>query len=236
MTDTTATDTATLSPAQLAPYIQHTKIETGITRDEMLAHAREAIEHGFNAAMIPASWVRDVASELAGTGVELATALDFPTVGVMTSAGKAAEAEAIAKLGATQLDIGVQVGWLKSGMYDAFRDDIAGVVKASGIPVKVMLELPLLTDAEKETAVELAMEAGAAFLKNASSGQIETANPDSIRYLVDRARDGVKVKASGSIKTYRQALGLIDAGAVLLGTSAGMAIISDTGDENTTSY
>ncbi|PFG29934.1 deoxyribose-phosphate aldolase [Paramicrobacterium agarici] len=236
MTDTTATGTATLSPAQLAPYIQHTKIETGITRDEMLAHAHEAIEHGFNAAMVPASWIRDVASELAGTGVELATALDFPTVGVMTSAGKAAEAEAIAKLGATQLDIGVQVGWLKSGLYDAFRDDIAGVVKASGIPVKVMLELPLLTDAEKETAVELAMEAGAAFLKNASSGQIETANPDSIRYLVDRARDGVKVKASGSIKTYRQALGLIDAGAVLLGTSAGMAIISDTGDENTTSY
>lgn len=236
MTDTTATGTSTLSPAELAPYIQHTKIETGITRDQMIAHTREAIEHGFNAAMVPASWVREVAAELAGTGVELATALDFPTVGVMTSAGKAAEAEAIAKLGATQLDIGVQVGWLKSGMYDAFRDDIAGVVKASGIPVKVMLELPLLTDSEKETAVELAMEAGAAFLKNASSGQIETANPDSIRYLVERARDGVKVKASGSIKSYRQALGLIDAGAVLLGTSAGMSIISDTGDENTTSY
>lgn len=236
MTDTTATSTATLSPAELAPYIQHTKIETGITRDTMIAHAREAVEHGFNAAMIPASWVHDVAGELAGTGVELATALDFPTVGVMTSAGKAAEAEAIAKLGATQLDIGVQVGWLKSGMYDAFRDDIAGVVQASGIPVKVMLELPLLTDAEKEAAVDLAMEAGAAFLKNASSGQIETANPDSIRYLVKRARDGVKVKASGSIKSYQQALGLIDAGAVLLGTSAGMSIITDTGDENTTSY
>ncbi|WP_166979380.1 deoxyribose-phosphate aldolase [Paramicrobacterium fandaimingii] len=236
MTDTTATGTATLSPAELAPYIQHTKIETGVTRDEMIAHAREAIEHGFNAAMVPASWVREVAGELSGTGVQLATALDFPTVGVMTSAGKAAEAESIAKLGATQLDIGVQVGWLKSGMYDAFRDDIAGVVQASGIPVKVMLELPLLTDAEKETAVELAMEAGAAFLKNASSGQIETANPASIRYLAERARDGVKVKASGSIKAYKQALSLIDAGAVLLGTSAGMEIISDTGDENTTSY
>lgn len=236
MTDTTATGTETLSPAELAPYIQHTKIETGVTRDQMIAHAREAVEHGFNAAMIPASWVPEVATELAGTGVGLATALDFPTVGVMTSAGKAAEAEAIAKLGATQLDIGVQIGWLKSGMYDAFRDDIAGVVNACGIPVKVMLELPLLTETEKETAVELAMDAGATFLKNASSGQIETANPESIRYLVERARDGVKVKASGSIKSYRQALGLIDAGAVLLGTSAGMSIISDTGDENTASY
>ena len=236
MTDITVPGAETLTPAELAPYIQHTKIETGVTRDQMIAHAREAIEHGFNAAMIPASWVPEVSSELAGTGVELATALDFPTVGVMTSAGKAAEAESIAKLGATQLDIGVQIGWLKSGMYDAFRDDIAGVVKASGIPVKVMLELPLLTDSEKETAVELAMEAGAAFLKNASSGQIETANPESIRYLVARARDGIKVKASGSIKSYRQALSLINAGAVLLGTSAGMSIISDTGDGNTESY
>jgi deoxyribose-phosphate aldolase len=236
VTDTTLDPARTLSPAELAPYIQHTKIEVGTTRDEMLAHVKETVEHGFNAAMVPASWVPLVAAELAGTGIGIASALDFPTVGVMTSAGKAAEAAEIARLGATQLDIGVQVGWLKSGMYDEFREDIAGVVRASGIPVKVMLELPLLTDAEKETAVELAQEAGAAFLKNASSGQIETANPASVRYLVERAREGVQVKASGSIKSYRQALDLLGAGAVLLGTSAGISIITDTGDEDTVSY
>lgn len=236
MTDSTEPRSLDLTPAQLAPYIQHTKIEVGSTRDEMIAHARETVEHGFNAAMVPASWVSVVAAELAGTGVGIASALDFPTVGVTTSAGKAAEAEQIAKAGATQLDIGVQVGWLKSGMYDEFREDIAGVVRASGLPVKVMLEMPLLTDAEKEAAVELAMEAGVAFLKNASSGQIETASPASVRYLVERARDGVQVKASGSIKSYTQALGLLEAGAVLLGTSAGLAIINDSGDENTVSY
>lgn len=236
MTDTTVDAQPTLSPAELAPYIQHTRIEVGATRDDMIAHAREAVEHGFNAAMVPASWVELVAAELAGTGVEVASALDFPTVGVMTSAGKAAEAAEIARLGATQLDIGVQLGWLKSGRYDDFREDIAGVVRASGIPVKVMLELPLLTEAEREAAVELSMEAGAAYLKNASSGQIETANPASVKYLVDRARDGVLVKASGSIKSYQQALGLLGAGAVLLGTSAGIQIITDTSDEHTTSY
>ncbi|WP_449283835.1 deoxyribose-phosphate aldolase [Leucobacter sp.] len=226
----------TLAPAEMAPYIQHTLIDAGITRERMIAHAREAVEHGFNAAMVPASWVALVASELAGTGVGIASALDFPTVGVMTSAGKAAEAAEIARLGATQLDIGVQIGWLKSGMYDEFREDIAGVVRASGIPVKVMLELPLLTEAEREAAVELSQEAGAAYLKNASSGQIETANPESVRYLVERAREGVLVKASGSIKSYEQGLGLLRAGAVLLGTSAGLAIISDTGDDETESY
>jgi deoxyribose-phosphate aldolase len=231
MTDTT-TALQELSPAQLAPYIQHTKIELGSTRDEMIAHARETAEHGFNAAMVPASWVPLVASELKGTGIEIASALDFPTVGVMTSAGKAAEAAEIARLGATQLDIGVQVGWLKSGMFDEFREDIAGVVRASGLPVKVMLELPLLTDAEKEAAVELAMEAGAAYLKNASSGAVEVANPASVRFLVERARPGILVKASGSIKSYTQALSLLQAGAVLLGTSAGISIISDTGTDS----
>lgn len=236
MTAENATAELQLTPAQMAPYIQHTKIEVGITRDEMIAHARETVEHGFNAAMVPASWVEIVASELAGTGVGIASALDFPSVGVMTSAGKAAEAAEIARLGATQLDIGVQIGWLKSGMFDEFREDIAGVVRASGIPVKVMLELPLLTDAEKEAAVELSMEAGAAYLKNASSGQIETANPESVRYLVERARDGVLVKASGSIKSYAQGLGLLRAGAVLLGTSAGLSIITDTSDASTVSY
>ncbi len=236
MTDTTATPLTQLAPAELAPYIQHTKIEVGTTREEMLAHVRETVEHGFNAAMVPASWVPLVAAELAGTGIGIASALDFPTVGVMTSRGKAAEAEQIARLGATQLDIGVQVGWLKSGMYDEFREDIAGVVRASGIPVKVMLELPLLTDAEKEAAVELAQEAGVAFLKNASSGAIETANPASIQYLVDRARPGVQVKASGSIKSYPQAIALLQAGASLMGTSAGIEIITDTGDDDTVSY
>lgn len=237
MTNTT-TDPATLSlaPAEMAPYIQHTKIEVGSTRTEMEAHAAEAAEHGFNAAMVPASWVPLTAGVLAGTGLGVATALDFPTVGVMTSAGKAAEAAEIARLGATQLDIGVQIGWLKSGMFDEFREDIAGVVRASGLPVKVMLELPLLTEAEKEAAVELSMEAGAAYLKNASSGQIETASPDSVRYLVARARDGVLVKASGSIKSYRQGLELLRAGAVLLGTSAGLSIITDSGDAATASY
>ncbi|WP_378148443.1 deoxyribose-phosphate aldolase [Cnuibacter sp. UC19_7] len=236
MTDTTTTGDITLSPAELAPYIQHTKIEVGTTRDEMIAHVKETVEYGFNAAMVPASWVPLVASELAGTGIGIASALDFPTVGVMTSAGKAAEAAEIARLGATQLDIGVQVGWLKSGMYDEFREDIAGVVRASGIPVKVMLELPLLTEAEKEIAVELAQEAGVAFLKNASSGAIETANPDSVRYLVERARPGVQVKASGSIKSYPQAISLLAAGAVLMGTSAGIQIVTDTGNESTVSY
>jgi deoxyribose-phosphate aldolase len=232
----TSLSAANLQPSELAPYIQHTLIEVGITRDRMIAHVEEAVAFSFNAAMVPGSWVPLVAEMLAGTGIEVASALDFPTVGVMTSAGKAAEAGELVRLGATQIDIGVQIGWLKSGMFDAFREDIAGVVRASGVPIKVMLELPLLTEQEKEAAVALSVEAGVAFLKNASSGQIETANVDSIRYLVERAPAGVQVKASGSIKSVTQARELLGAGAALLGTSAGIAIVSDRADGATASY
>ncbi|MDA2993310.1 MAG: deoxyribose-phosphate aldolase [Actinomycetota bacterium] len=229
-------DPTKLTPAEIAPYIQHTKIEVGATRDEMIAHVEDAIKYGFSAAMVPGSWIALTASILRGTGIEVASALDFPTVGVMTSAGKAAEAAELVRLGATQIDIGVQIGWLKSGMYDEFREDIAGVVRASGVPIKVMLELPLLTEDQKELAVQLSMEAGVAYLKNASSGQIETANPASIKYLVDRARNGVLVKASGSIKHLSQARELIAAGASLLGTSAGIEIINDASNAETKSY
>jgi deoxyribose-phosphate aldolase len=222
--------------ANLAPYIQHTLIETGTTRDALVAHCEECVRYGFNAAMVAGSWVEVAAKALAGTGIEVASALDFPTVGVMTPAGKAAEAAELVRLGAQQIDIGVEIGWLRSGMYSEFRDDIAGVVMAAGVPIKVMLELPLLTPAERDAAVDLAMEAGAAYLKNASSGAVEVANPDSIAYLAERARDGVQVKASGSIKSREQAVSLLEAGASLLGTSAGVDLVTTGGGDTTISY
>lgn len=225
-----------LDPSTIARYIQHTLIEADATRERMLQHAGEAVTYGFNAAMVPGSWVPLVSSELAGTGIVVASALDFPVVGTMTSAGKAFEAAELVRLGASQIDIGVQVGWLKSGMFDEFREDIAGVVRASGVPIKVMLELPLLTPEERVAAVELSLEAGAAYLKNASSGAIETANPQSVGWLVEQAAGRAKVKASGSIKSFEQVASLIGAGADLVGTSAGIAIVTSTADATTRSY
>jgi deoxyribose-phosphate aldolase len=227
---------ATLTPTQFAPFIQHTKIQANATKDEMVTHIQQAAEYGFNAAMVPGSWVPLAVNILEGTGITVASALDFPTVGVMTSAGKAAEAAELVRLGAREIDIGVQIGWLKSGMYQQFKEDIAGVVRAAGVPIKVMLELPWLTPQEREIAVELSMEAGVAYLKNASSGQVETANPTSISFLAERAKTGVLVKASGSIKYLAQARELLHAGAALLGTSAGIEIITDSSDERTKSY
>ncbi len=230
------TDFASLAPRDLAPYIQHTLIGVGTTRDHAVAHAQQCVDYGFDAAMVAGSWVTLTAEVLAGTGIIVASALDFPTVGVMTSAGKAAEAAELVRLGAREIDIGVQVGWLKSGDYDGFREDIAGVVRAAGVPIKVMLELPLLNEAEKAAAIELSCEAGAAYLKNASSGAIEIASPESIRYLVERAPRGVLVKASGGIRSREHIVALLAAGAAKIGTSAGIAVVTVTTDEHPKSY
>jgi deoxyribose-phosphate aldolase len=225
-----------LAPADAARYIQHTLIEAGTTRERILQHARECVTYGFEGAMVPGSWVGLVSRELAGTGLTVASALDFPIVGSMTSEGKAREAAELARLGATQIDIGVQVGWLKSGMFDEFAEDIAGVVRAAGVPIKVMLELPLLSHAERSVAVELSLQAGASWLKNASSGSIETANPQGITWLVGAAAGRARVKASGSIKSLAQVTSLIGAGADLVGTSAGIEIVTGAATEATGSY
>lgn len=225
MTTKTAPE-AISEPRQLAPYIQHTLISIGTTRAQTIQQAEEALKHGFDAVMVAGSCVATAVEVLRGSPIGIASALDFPSTGVMTSVGKAAEAAELVRLGATQIDIGVQIGWLKDGRYADFMLDVAGVVVAAGVPVKVMLELPLLTESEKEAAIELSMEAGAAYLKNASSGAVEKASVESIRYLCARARKGVQVKASGGISTFDHAVSLIRAGASLVGSSNSVAIVT----------
>jgi deoxyribose-phosphate aldolase len=99
-----------------------------------------------------------------------------------------------------------------------------------------MLELPLLDDKEKDIAVELSLEAGALYLKNASSGSVEIANPDSIRFLAERVPPGVGVKASGGITSFEQTIALLEAGADMVGTSAGISIVSGVSERQGVSY
>lgn len=208
----------------LAKHIQHTLIEIGTNVDEMRRHCDEAAEHGFDAAMVPAIWVRDARRFLEGTGVRVASALDFP-FGATTTAGKVAEARSLADAGVDEIDIGVHIGYLRSGRHDEYREDIAAVVAAAGVPVKVMLELPRLAPAEKEIAVRLAVEAGAAWVKNASSGAAGIATPEDIAFLKQRVPPHVRVKGSGGIKSAEQVRALLAAGADLVGTSAGLSIL-----------
>ncbi|MGO9275719.1 MAG: deoxyribose-phosphate aldolase [Terriglobia bacterium] len=211
--------------AAIASRIQHTLISNQVTKARWERHLEECLRYRFHAAMVPAAWVKRTAEVLRGQEVRVASWIDLP-FGTMTSRGKAYESARLAEDGAEEIDLMPNVGFLLSGMEREYHADIRAVVEASGgVPVKVMLELPLLDSRQRERAVALSVEAGAAFLKNASSGAVGIATPEDIRYLRGLAPAQVRIKASGGIKTAQQVEQLLNAGADLVGTSAGVEII-----------
>jgi deoxyribose-phosphate aldolase len=215
-----------VNPIQLAAHIQHTLYELGVSPSDLERHCRQCAEHGFNAAMVPARYVGSAVSLLAGTGIPVVTAVDFP-LGLGTASGRVAEARTAVADGAEQLDLAVPVGLLLDGHSALFARSIAEVVEAvQPVPVKVMLELPLLGRVEAALAARIAVEAGAQWLKNASSGLVGPATVEDIALLRRLAPPSVRIKASGSIHTADQVVALVEAGADLVGTSSGVAIVA----------
>jgi deoxyribose-phosphate aldolase len=216
--------------AQLARRIQSTIISNTLTHARWEQHIAECLKYHFQAAMIPAAWVKRSADALRGSGIKVASFVDFP-YGTMTSAGKAYETVQLVLNGAEEIDLMPNVGFLLSGMEREYADEIAAVVKAAGkTPVKIMLELPLLNAQQKERAIALSIDSGVSYLKNASGGAVGIATPEEIKFLRRLAPPNVRVKASGGIKTAQQVRDLMEAGADLVGTSAGAQIMQEVGN------
>lgn len=211
----------------LASRIQSTIISNTLTRARWEEHIAECVKYHFQAAMIPPAWVMRTAEILQGTGIKVASFVDFP-YGTMTSAGKSYETGQLVESGAEEIDLMPNVGFLLSGMEREYADDISRVVRAAGkVPVKIMLELPILNFQQKQRAVALSIDAGVAYLKNASSGAVGVATPDQIAFLRRLAPPRIRIKASGGIKSARQVRELVQAGADLVGTSAGAQIMAE---------
>jgi deoxyribose-phosphate aldolase len=214
--------------SRLASRIQSTIISNTLTCARWEQHIAECLKYHFQAAMIPPAWVKKTADVLRGTGIRVASFVDFP-YGTMTSAGKAYETGQLIENGAEEVDLMPNVGFLLSGMEREYADDIRGVVRAAGkVPVKIMLELPLLNVQQKERAIAISVDAGVAYLKNASGGAVGVATPEQIAFLRRLAPPHVHVKASGGIKTAQQVRALVQAGADLVGTSAGAQIMAES--------
>lgn len=215
----------------LAKYIQHTNVNPDLTKADIIALCDDCIKYGFDGVMLQPAWVVTAKEYLKGTDIKVCTALGYP-MGADTTETKVFQAKQVFELGADQLDFMANIGYLKGGDYDAYRDEIAQVVKAAnGKVVKIMLEFGMLTEEEKVKAAELAIEAGITYLKNSSGwGRGGKATVEDIKLLKRVANGRVLVKASGGIRTKEDAIKLLEAGACMLGTSAGVAIV--TGGEN----
>lgn len=215
----------TLPARQLAGRLQHTLIGQAITEREVRLHAQECMAYGFDAAVVPPTWVGAARQELAGSGVRVGSIIDFP-YGMMTTAGRVAEAAALVEAGVDELDATVNIALLLSHRIDRFVADLSAVVAAaSPIGVKVMLELPLLTTGQREKVVTAAVDAGVAFVKNASRGAVGIADPATISFLRRSVPPSIGVKAAGGIKTIEQVRALLVAGADLIGTSSSVSIV-----------
>jgi deoxyribose-phosphate aldolase len=209
----------------LAGMIDYTLLKPEATEAQVRELCREAKQHGFYAVCISPWHVETAASCLQGSSVRVCTVIGFP-LGNTTTAVKAFEAaEAVGK-GAQELDMVINIGALREGSWEAVKQDIEAVVCAArGLPVKVIIETGLLTDQEIAAACRLAKTAGASFIKTSTGFMAEGATRKVIQLIRDTIGATLGIKAAGGIRTRKQALELIEAGAIRIGTSAGPAII-----------
>lgn len=207
----------------LAPFIDYALLSPIATPEQVDQCCEQADRFKFASVCVFPSAVRQAADRLRGKRSRVCTVIGFPT-GATTAAVKRYEAEEAVENGATELDVVINLGWLRSGKTELLYREIAEIVESTGQMVKAILELALLTDAEKKLAVEVCLDAGVQYLKT-STGWNGGATVDDVRLLKTLSKDRVGIKASGGIRTAEQALELVMAGASRLGTSRGPEIL-----------
>ncbi len=220
------------SPANLAAVLDHTLLKPEVTRVQVTHLCHEAAEHRFACAMVNPTWVATAAEVLAGTGVPVGVVIGFP-LGATLSSSKRDETVRVLKHGAHEIDMVLNIGLLKSGSsadLDAVKQDIRGVVElahGAGAIVKVILETCLLSFEEKLRAADLALDAGADFLKTSTGFSTAGATADDIALLREKAGATAGVKASGGIRSLADAILMLQAGASRIGASASVRIVGE---------
>jgi deoxyribose-phosphate aldolase len=215
-----------IEPAALAQYIDHTLLAADASREQIATLCREAQEHGFYSVCVNSGQVPYAASLLQGQAVKVCAVVGFP-LGAGLRDTKAFEARQAIAAGAGEIDMVLNIGWLKDGLFDEVRDDIAAVKHACGaVPLKVIFETCLLDDAQKTRAAEICRELNVAFVKTSTGFSRSGATLEDVALMRKVVGQGVGVKASGGVRDYATAVAMIEAGATRLGTSSGIAIVT----------
>lgn len=207
----------------LAPLIDHAILTPTASPDQIRQWCADVDRYGFAAVCVFPAHVEQAVELLHQRPAQVCTVIGFPT-GATTSATKLFEAQEASERGATELDVVINLSWLKSGQTDAVHREIAAICEETGQTVKAILETALLTPAEITLAAEICMDAGVAYLKT-STGWHGGATVEVVKQLHQLTQGRVGIKASGGIRTAAQAIALIQAGATRLGTSRGPALI-----------
>jgi len=210
---------------QMNKMIDHTKLGASVNKEQIDKLIGEAKEFDFKSVCVNPVWVKYAKHQLKKTDVLVCTVIGFPH-GTHQPQVKAFEAETAVKDGADELDMVININALKSKDYHTISAEIKGVVeKGEGRTVKVILETCYLTPEEIVKASELAVLAGAHFVKTSTGFGTSGAKIEDIQLMKKTVGDRAQVKASGGVRTYEDALKMVEAGATRIGTSNGVDIV-----------
>ncbi|WP_159795775.1 deoxyribose-phosphate aldolase [Streptococcus halichoeri] len=210
---------------EINQYIDHTLLKADSVKAQIDQLIAEAKDYHFASVCINPTWVAYAAKALKDSDVKVCTVVGFP-LGATSSATKAFETQTALADGADEIDMVINIGALKDGDNQAVEKDIRGVVKASGDKlVKVIIETCLLTDEEKVRACQLAVKAGADFVKTSTGFSTGGATLADVKLMRETVGPDFGVKASGGARSFEDAKAFIEAGATQIGTSAGVAIM-----------
>jgi deoxyribose-phosphate aldolase len=220
----------------VAGYIDHTLLKPDATAADIDKLCREAAEWKFATVCINPTWVARAAAQLRESGVAVCSVVGFP-LGATTPDVKQFEARRAIFDGASEIDMVINVGALKSGDVRLVSEDIRGVVQAchaAGAGSKVILETALLTDEEKVTACTLSKAAGADFVKTSTGFGPGGATAADVALMRRVVGDEMGVKAAGGVRDLEQMKAMVAAGATRIGASAGVRIVRESRGEGTT--
>ena len=216
-----------LTPKQLAAYIDHTWLRADAVIQDIERLCSEAHEYSFCCVCVNGSWVRDACHLLEGTNIKVAAVAGFP-LGAMSSKTIQFEVKTAIDDGAQEIDVVLNIGRLRQGDDSYVLAELREVVEAaSKRPVKVILETCLLNREEKIRGCRLAVESGAQFVKTSTGFSSAGATIADVALMREIVGPVFGVKASGGIRDAKTALAMIHAGATRIGTSAGVAIIRE---------
>jgi deoxyribose-phosphate aldolase len=225
--------TPSTAPAdgRLARMIDHTILKPDATQDQIAQLCDEARKYGFASVCVNPTNVKLCAQLLEGSDVLVCTVVSFP-LGATTTEVKVFETQQAIRDGATEVDMVINIGALKSRDYELVERDIASIARAchaSNAILKVIIEAALLTDEEKVVACQLAMVAGADFVKTSTGFGPGGATVEDVALMRRVVGPTMGVKAAGGIRTYEDAQKMIAAGASRLGASASVKIMQGAG-------
>lgn len=210
---------------ELNRYIDHTLLSSSATEAEILQLCQEALKHDFYAVCVNSSYVAIARQVLEKSNVKICTVVGFP-LGAMSTEAKIFEAKKAIEQGASEIDMVLNIGRLKSKNHLAVLKDISDVKRAIGIiPLKVILEISELSKNEIVKACEICIDAKADFVKTSTGFSKSGATLTAAKIMKKTVRNQLKIKASGGIRDLETAQKYIDAGIHRIGTSSGVAMM-----------